>query len=70
MAEYIHYETEKKKMDALMAEGYSIQSITDHLNGSDVVFVNDQHQRTVTLGNANARKYASTLYFHKRSQVG
>lgn len=66
MAEHIHYEEEREKIDRYITGGFTITAITDHLNGSDVQFINDQHdQHTLTIGNANARKYASTLFFHK-----
>ena len=65
MAEKILYEKEREEIDVVIADGFQIQSIIDHLNGSDVLFTKDTLTKKLTLGNANARKYASTLLFHQ-----
>lgn len=63
MAEHFHFENERQQIDAFLAEGLKINTIIDHLNGSDISFSNDQKHEMLTIGNANARKYASTLFF-------
>ncbi|MBG9786013.1 hypothetical protein [Shouchella lehensis] len=66
MAEHLHFEKERKQINAFLAEGLKIDTIIDHLNGSDISFSNDQKYESLTVGNANARKYASTLFFHQQ----
>ncbi|MCR1287036.1 hypothetical protein [Shouchella clausii] len=62
MAEHTHFQKEKGAIDALIADGYKIASISDHLNGSTVLFTKAGTTKTFLAANANARKYASTLF--------
>lgn len=63
MAEHPHYISEKQKLDELLEQGYLIDDVKDHLNGSEVLLkrADSTEPTTLQLGNANARKYVTTM---------
>ncbi|AZU62179.1 hypothetical protein [Neobacillus mesonae] len=63
MSEYQQYLAERDKIDFYIQKGYRIHQVKEHLNGATVEFVhpNGNVSETVLIGNANARKYFSSL---------
>ncbi|MDR7001071.1 hypothetical protein [Neobacillus niacini] len=63
MSEYHQFLDERDKIDFLIQKGFRIHGVNEHLNGSTVDFVHPEENKTETLliGNANARKYFSSL---------
>ncbi|MDQ0207277.1 hypothetical protein [Alkalicoccobacillus murimartini] len=63
MAEHPQYLSEKLELDQCLNKGFLIYDIRDHLNGTDVLLKKTETDETmiVHLGNANARKYATTM---------
>ncbi|TSB47321.1 hypothetical protein [Alkalicoccobacillus porphyridii] len=63
MAEYLQYISEKQEIEQLLEQGYQIYNMRDHLNGTDVLMKKPEESELVTLvlGNANARKYLTTI---------
>lgn len=63
MSEYRQFLEEKQKIDILIQKGYRINSIHEHLDGATVEFLHqsEKEMETIVIGNANARKYFSSL---------
>ncbi|MED4207120.1 hypothetical protein [Neobacillus mesonae] len=63
MSEYQQYLAERDKIDFYIQKGYRIHQVKEHLNGATVEFVhpNGNVSETLLIGNANARKYFSSL---------
>lgn len=70
MSEYQQYLAERDKIDFYIQKGYRIHQVKEHLNGATVEFVhpNGNVSETLLIGNANARKYFSSLLI-KQNQV-
>ncbi|MGJ7910048.1 hypothetical protein [Neobacillus sp. LXY-1] len=68
MSDYQQFLEERDKIDFLIQKGYMIQSVTEHLNGATVEFVHpDGHEsETLLVGNANARKYFSSILIKQK----
>ncbi|WP_462413395.1 hypothetical protein [Neobacillus sp. Marseille-QA0830] len=63
MSEYQQFLAERDKIDFLINKGFKIQSVKEHLDGATVVFVDGEgkDKEILVIGNANARKYFSSL---------
>ncbi|OIK11362.1 hypothetical protein BIV60_18335 [Bacillus sp. MUM 116] len=63
MSEHQQFLDERDKIDYLIQKGFRIHRVNEHLNGASVDFVHPEENKTETLliGNANARKYFSSL---------
>ncbi|WP_251550548.1 hypothetical protein [Neobacillus muris] len=63
MSEHQQFLAEREQIDLLIGKGYQIHSVKEHLNGATVEFVNGEgkQKETLLIGNANARKYFSSL---------
>jgi hypothetical protein len=63
MSEYQQFLAERDRIDFLIQKGYRISGVREHLNGATVDFVhpNGNVIETLQIGNANARKYFSSL---------
>ena len=71
MSEHQQFLAERDKIDFLIQNAFRIQRVNEHLNGASVDFVHPEEKKTETLliGNANARKYFSSLLI-QQSQSG
>lgn len=63
MSEYQQFLSERDKIDFLIQKGCRIYSVKEHLDGATVEFLhpNGKELETLLIGNANARKYFSSL---------
>ncbi|WP_042456911.1 hypothetical protein [Neobacillus dielmonensis] len=63
MSEHLQFLAQREQIDILIGKGYRIQSVKEHLNGATVEFFDAEgnQQETLLVGNANARKYLSSL---------
>jgi transcription antitermination factor NusA-like protein len=70
MSEYQQYLQERDKIDFFTQKGFTIQRVTETLNGSFVDFVNEQSEEkeTVTLhvATAEGRKYFSVMILKRQ----
>lgn len=61
MSEYLLVAEEIKKIDDLLLQNYSIQSVKEDLEGAYVTFIHDVHpEQTLHVKMADARKYFSS----------
>jgi len=68
MSEHQQFLDERDKIDFLIQKGFRIHQVHEHLNGSSVDFYHPEVNKTETLliGNANARKYFSSLLIQQK----
>ncbi|GHH99047.1 hypothetical protein [Neobacillus kokaensis] len=71
MSEYQQFLSERDKIDFYIQKGYRIHQVKEHLNGATVEFIHPKGNvsETLLIGNANARKYFSSLLM-KQKQAG
>jgi hypothetical protein len=71
MSEYQQYLEERDKIDYFIQKGYLISNVKEHLNGATVDFVhpNGKVTETLLIGNANARKYFSSLLIQQKQRT-
>jgi hypothetical protein len=59
MSEYVQVAAEIEQLDELLAKEYKIESITENLDGSQVVLKYENHLTKLNITTADARKYLS-----------
>lgn len=71
MSEHQQFLAERDKIDYLIQKGYKISAVKEHLDGATVDFVhpNGNVIETLMIGNANARKYFSSLLIKQNQRV-
>ncbi|MBL4950727.1 hypothetical protein RCG24_05305 [Neobacillus sp. OS1-32] len=70
MSEYQQFLAERDQIDFLIQKGFQISQVKEHLDGATVEFVHPKENITETLliGNANARKYFSSLLIKQKQR--
>lgn len=70
MSEHQQFLSEREKIDFLMQKGYRIHQVKEHLDGATVEFVHPDGNvsETLLIGNANARKYFSSLLIKQKQR--
>jgi hypothetical protein len=71
VSEHQQFLAERDKIDYLIQKGYKISAVKEHLDGATVDFVhpNGNVIETLLIGNANARKYFSSLLIKQNQGV-
>ncbi len=59
MSEFVQVAAEIAQLDELLDKEYKIESITENLDGSQVILKNANHQTELSFTTADARKYLS-----------
>jgi hypothetical protein len=70
MSAYDRFLAEKEQIDHLIDQGYVITKVTENLNGSSVEFekMNKDEKEILHIGNADARKYFSSVIIKQRKK--
>ena len=59
MSEYVQVAAEIAQLDALLNQQYLIESVTENLDGAQVVLEFENHLTELSITTAEARKYLS-----------